>query len=275
MAYEVVIDAARDNIRYLEVRFNPVALAESQGFALERICQWVFNADRRAASEVGIKVNFIITITRDVDLKTARTLVNLAVENRGEGVVGLDLAGDEVNYPAYPFAPLFREARRRGLGITIHAGEVTGADNVYEAVEILGANRIGHGVKSVEDLNVLDLLRFKGVVLEMSLTSNIYTGAVPDLRRHPLPALLRLGILVTLNSDDPGIFNSTLTDEYSLAVRGLKLNQEEVSTLIYNGVLGAFLPLREKMRLLERFKEELVRLNMPLVPEREEVLQWL
>ena len=275
IAYEAVVDAARDNVRYLELRFNPVALAQSQGFPLNQVSDWVFEAASKAASERGIQVNFIITITRDMDVGTARKLVRLALNNRNRGVVGLDLAGDEVNYPAYPLVPLFREARRRGLGITIHAGEVTGAERVYEAVEILGANRIGHGVKSTQDLNVLDLLKFKRVVLEMCLTSNIQTGAVRELESHPLLALYRLGVIVTLNSDDPGVSNTTLTDEYLLALRGLKLSQEELTDIICNGILGSFLPVGEKIELLKEFKRELKQLHMPFFPEQKEVLQWL
>jgi adenosine deaminase len=274
IAYEVVLDAAKDNVRYLELRFNPLALSQAQGFPLLKVSEWVIEAGLKAAEEGKIRLNFLITITRDTDLEDAKKLVQLALELRSKGVVGLDLAGDEVNYRAYPFAPLFRDARRKGLGITIHAGEVTGAGSVYEAVEILGAHRIGHGVKAVEDVNVLDLLKFKKVVLEMCLTSNLQTGAIKRLDEHPFLPLLRLGILVTLNTDDPGISGTSLTDEYLLAIRGLGMTQEELTAVIRNGILGAFLLPSEKVRLVEEFNREFESMGLPLIPRGEEVWIW-
>lgn len=274
IAYEAVIDAAEDNVRYLELRFNPLALAQAQGFSPMRVSEWVIDAGLRAAKERKIRLNFLITITRDTDVETARELVQIALDFRGKGVVGLDLAGDEVNYRAYPFAPLFREARRKGFGITIHAGEITGPGSIYEAVEILGAHRIGHGVKAIEDVNVLDLLMFKKVVLEMCLTSNLQTGAVKELKEHPFPALSRLGILVTLNTDDPGVSCTTLTDEYLLAIRGLGMTQEELLMVIRNGILGAFLHPAEKLKLAEEFNQELRKLSLPAMPKEEEVWIW-
>ncbi len=274
IAYEVVVDAAEENVRYLELRFNPLALAQAQGFPLRKVSEWVIEAGTKAARERKIRLNFLVTVTRDTDLETARELVKLALELRGKGVVGLDLAGDEVNYRAYPFAPLFRDARRRGLGLTIHAGEVTGPGSIYEAVEILGAHRIGHGVKAIEDVNVLDLLRFRKVVLEICLTSNLQTGAVKKIEEHPFPALLRLGVLTTLNTDDPGISGTTLTDEYLLALRGLGITQEELLAVLWNGILGAFLPPADKVELAEEFNRELQKLNLPAMPRKEEVWIW-
>ncbi len=274
IAYEVVLDAAEDNIRYLELRFNPLALAQAQGFPPRKVSEWVIEAGLKAAREKGVNLNFLITITRDTDPETARGLVQLALDLRGKGVVGLDLAGDEVNYRAYPFAPLFRDARRKGLGLTIHAGEVTSPGSIYEAVEILGAHRIGHGVKAIEDANVLDLLMFRKVVMEICLTSNLQTGAVKKLEEHPFPALFRLGLLVTLNTDDPGISGTTLTDEYLLALRGFGMTQEELLAVIWNGILGAFLPPADKIRLAEEFNRELEKLNLPAMPRREEVWIW-
>lgn len=274
IAYEAVVDAAEDNVRYLELRFNPLALAQMQGFPIRKVSEWVIEAGLKAAEERKIRLNFLITITRDTDLDTARELVQLALELRGKKVVGLDLAGDEINYRAYPFASLFREARRKGLGITIHAGEVTGPGSIYEAVEILGAHRIGHGVKAIEDVNVLDLLMFKKVVLEICLTSNLQTGAVKRLEEHPFTALFRLGVFVTLNTDDPGISATSLTDEYLLALRGLKITQEELLAVIRNGILGAFISPAEKIKLAESFNQEFQKFNLPSMPKEEEVWIW-
>jgi len=262
VTYEAVSDAARDNVVYLELRFNPLALAESQGFPPDKVTDWVLETARKAARDCGITIGLIVTITRDCDRATARRLVQLALERRGKGIVGIDLAGDEMHYSAWPFAKLFQDARRRGLGITVHAGEVTGPEKVREAVELLGAHRIGHGVKASEDPDVLDLLRLKSVALEICLTSNMQTGAVQDIARHPLRSFYRLGIPVTLNTDDPGVSNTTLTEEYLLALQKVGLSMKDLQAILFNGVQAAFLPPGEKSRLDRECRGKLRALGM-------------
>jgi len=165
IAYEAVADAAADNIRYMELRFNPVALSRHQGFSLDSVTRWVCNTVAQAQRDHNITVRLILQIGRDESVETASQIARIALDYREHGVVGLDLAGDEVHYPARRFAEVFQRAQREGLNITVHAGEAGGAENVREAVELLGAQRIGHGVRAIENSDVIHLLRTRGVTL--------------------------------------------------------------------------------------------------------------
>jgi adenosine deaminase len=259
IAYEAVADAAQDNVKYLELRFNPITLALSQGFYFEEVVERVISAVKRAEQDFGIVARLLITIRRDYDQDIASRVVDMAIHYADQSIVGLDLAGDEVNYPAQPFAELFNEAREAGLGITIHAGEATGPESVRTAVESLGADRIGHGVRASEDLAVMDLVRERGITLEVCPTSNIQTAAVKAITKHPLRAFHQIGLPVTINTDDPSVSNTTLTDEYIVAVRGIGVTVPEIKQMILTGIRAAFVPQSERKQLEARFIESLGR----------------
>jgi adenosine deaminase len=257
IAYEAVADAAQDNIEYLELRFNPVTLALSQGFCLEEVVERVISAVKKAEQDFDIMVRLLTTIRRDYDQDTASRVVDMAIHYADQSIVGLDLAGDEVHYSAQPFAELFNKAKEAGLGITVHAGEATGAESVRIAIELLGADRIGHGVRASEDLAVMDLVRERGITLEVCPTSNIQTAAVKAITKHPLRAFFQIGLPVTINTDDPSVSNTTLTDEYMVAVRDIGVTVPEIKQMILTGVRAAFLPQSEKERLEAFFTEAL------------------
>ncbi|MDX1524267.1 MAG: adenosine deaminase, partial [Anaerolineae bacterium] len=148
IAYEAVADAAADNIRYLELRFNPVALALNQGFSFEDVADWVTDATKKAQKEHAIQVRLIVQLGRH-EPQYAFQLAEIAADRQDQGIVGIDLAGDEINYPITPhFVQVFTWAKKQGLRITIHAGEAGGAGNIREAIEKLGAERIGHGIRA-------------------------------------------------------------------------------------------------------------------------------
>lgn len=253
LASEVVADAAADNVRYLELRFNPVALARSQRFPLADVVEWVCGAVERAQRTHSITVRLILQIGRDELLPVAEEILALALAYRTRGVVGLDLAGDEVNYPAHRLAHLFRRARQEGLGVTIHAGEVGGAANVRDALVLFHAQRIGHGIHAIENSEVVRMLRERGVTLEVCPTSNLQTGAVYSLSHHPLPDILALGLRATLNTDDPSISDTTLTDEYLVAVTAMGISLEQIRQMVSYAVDAAFLPEEERRSLREAF----------------------
>jgi len=263
VAYEAVADAAQDNIEYLELRFNPATLALSQGFHFEEVVERVISAVKKAEQDFDIMVRLLTTIRRDYDQDTASRVVDMAIHYADQSIVGLDLAGDEVHYSAQPFAEIFNRAKEAGLGITVrlgitvHAGEATGAESVRIAIELLGADRIGHGVRASEDLAVMDLVRERGITLEVCPTSNIQTAAVKAIAKHPLRALFQIGLPVTINTDDPSISNTTLTDEYMVAVRGIGVTVSEIKQMILTGVRAAFLPRSDKERLEAFFTEAL------------------
>lgn len=257
VAYEAVTDADDDNVKYLELRFNPVALARTQGFPLESVTSWVCGAVAKAQRDRGIDVNLIVQIGRGEDLNTAWELVHLAVAHQDRGIVGLDLAGDETQYPAYPLADAFRYARSEGLHVTIHAGEAGGPENVREAVQELGAERVGHGVRAVEDSSVLRLLRDRHVTLEICPTSNIQTGIVERLWLHPLPDLLELEIPVSINTDDPSISDTTLTDEYRIAMSAMGLTLDQIKQSIVTAAEASFRPPHSRQRLADWLRKTL------------------
>jgi adenosine deaminase len=255
IAYEAITDAASDNIKYLELRFNPVALAGKQGFRYAEVMDWVWEATQYAQAEHDIIARLIVSIIRQ-EPETADQVVEAALQaaRRGCGIVGLDLSGDEVNFRLTPFIPLFNRAREAGMGLVVHAGEAAGAQNVREAIELIAPERIGHGVRCIENSNVVQLVRDRGVTLEICPTSNLQTGVVFMMGNHPLPDLYRLGLRVTINTDDPSVSDTTLTDEYRLAVLGMGLQISDLKKMIMMAVQAAFLPPDEKAALETRFR---------------------
>lgn len=257
LAYEVVADAALDNIHYLELRFSPQALARVRGFPMDEVTDWVIEATRRASQDHHIQVGLIVTVVRHDPVEQARRVAQVAFDRVGKGIVGLDLAGNEVKFPQGPFKPLFKEAKEMGLGVTVHAGEWASAIGVRQAIEELHADRIGHGVRSIENSEILRLVRDRQVALEVCLTSNLQTGVVQKMKHHPLVDLLNLGVLVTLNTDDPSISDSLLTDEYRVAVETLGLEYTDLRRLVLNAAQAAFLPPPEREQLVAEFARKL------------------
>jgi len=257
MAYEAVADAALDHVRYLELRFNPAALAQAQGFQLEEVIEWVLEGVEQALHEFDIQVRMILTIVRGEDPELAWQIARLAVAYRSRGVVALDLAGDELQASARDLFPIFRWAREQGLFLTVHAGEVGPPANIRHAILIMGAHRIGHGIQAIHDVEVLRLLHERNIPLEICPTSNLQTGAVAGFHYHPLPDLYRLGLKVTLNTDDPSISDTTLTDEYLFAMAGMGLQWKDLLRILENAVEAAFLGPEERQALAQRLRKEI------------------
>lgn len=247
---EVIADAAADNVRYLELRFTPVALSRARQFPLNEVMDWVITSASKTAAEKQIALRFIVSVNRHEPPSLAEEVARLAVAFRSRGVVGMDLAGDESRYPAKPFAPIFREAKAAGLHITVHAGEWGPASNVVEAIEELQADRIGHGIRVLESPNAVALARERGVVFEVCPTSNYQSGVVPSLETHPLPKMLEAGLRVTLNTDDPSVSGIDLSHEFALAHETLRLSHEALWQCTATALESAFLsqPRREALQ---------------------------
>lgn len=249
VAREVVEDAAADNIRYMELRFTPIALAKCMDYPLADVMTWVSETVQEAAARTGINVNLIVAMNRHESVQLGEQMMRLAVDFLGRGVTAVDLCGNEEGHPADDFTPLFLEAHQAGLGVTIHAGEWAGPENVIYAIEHIKASRIGHGVRAVEDSFALQLARENNVYFEVCPTSNLQTGVVASVGQHPLIDLRFLDVNITLNTDDPSVCNTTLTDEYALAVQGLHFPVDYLQHCIVNAVQSAFLPDAEKATL--------------------------
>ncbi len=254
---EAVEDTAKDNIRYLELRFTLAALRLGEHFHLSDVMDWVCDSTQNAAREFGLQVGLIVGVNRHESVELAGQVAGLAAARRERGLVGLDLAGNEAEFSAEPFAGIFREARQSGLKLTVHAGEWGGAANVRDAFEIFNADRIGHGVRVLEDPSVMALARERGVAFEVCVTSNYQTGVTPVSTVHPLMKMLQEGLDVAIYTDDPSISQITLTDEYHRVCEDMDLSQAKLKECILAAASTAFLPHQERHELIDELKLEL------------------
>lgn len=254
---EAVEDAAKDNIRYMELRFTPVALSRAERFPLHDVMDWVITSAKDAAAESNVIVRLIASVNRHESTDLAEQVAWLAAEHLEDGIVALDLAGNEAEFPSHPFYGVFKEARQSGLHVTIHAGEWGPARNIKEAIEELGAERIGHGVRVLEDENIAALARERNTAFEVCVTSNYQSGVVESLEAHPLVKMFENGINVTINTDDPSISRITLSNEYYTACDELQMPQFTLKERIIAAAKAGFLKENEKETLVAQLTKDL------------------
>jgi len=255
LAYEAARDAALDGILHFELRFNPVALSQASGIDFDTAAASVGEGARRAEAEFPLSVRLIVSINR-AEPGTAESLLRVAAEGRALGIAGIDLAGDEVNLSAEPFVGLFREATAEGLGLTAHAGEWAGSEAVRFAIEQLGVRRIGHGVRVVDDESVMDLAAEREATFEICVSSNVQTGAVEELGGHPIVEMKRRGLGLTLNTDDPGLSDLSLSGEFALANSELGFSAEDLRDFTRRAARAAFLDDADRADLLLRLERD-------------------
>ena len=251
---EAVEDAAKDNIKYMELRFTPVALSRAERFPLHDVMDWVCISAAEAAKEFDIQVRLIASVNRHESPELAEQVAWLAAAHIDDGIIGMDLAGNEAEFSARPFASIFAEAKQSGLHLTIHAGEWAGAENVREAIEQVGAERIGHGVRIMEDEVVVALARERGTTFEVCVTSNYQSGVVPALSNHPLPRMLQADLNVTLNTDDPSVSRIDLSHEIKLAHEDLGIPMNVLKRNILAAAKASFLPDDEREALYNQME---------------------
>ncbi len=225
---------AAQGVTYTEVTLSVgVVLWKQQNFAP------VFDALQHEAARSPITVRWIFDAIRQFGADPAKPVFDLAAERVGEGVVAIGLGGDEVRGPATLFADLFDEARDRGLRLTCHAGEIAGPESVWQALAI-GAERIGHGIRSIDDPKLVEHLAAKRIPLEVCITSNLRTGAVASLAEHPVKRLYDAGVPIILSTDDPALFGCTLTSEYQLAETQFGFTPEQFAAIAANSFRYSF-----------------------------------
>jgi len=217
ISYELCEDASKENVRYMEVRFAPVLQAR-ESFPMEEVVKSVLKGLRRGQEDFKIRTLLLLCCYRSEPPTTSIETVNLALKYRKDGVAGIDLAGDEAHFPVGERKEAFLIAKKNNLPATVHAGEAGGAKNIRFALEVLGARRIGHGVRLQEDPDLLERVKRNKVPLEMCLTSNVQTQVVKEYDLHPFREYYDLGIPVTINTDDRGVSNVTLTSEIIKAI---------------------------------------------------------
>jgi adenosine deaminase len=251
IAYENVEDAWQEGINYIELRFSPWFMAEPNGLDPVGIVEAVVEGVKAGIQEYDIQVNLIGILSRTYGEEIAWKELE-ALLSHHDDLVAIDLAGDEVNYPAELFADHFKKARGMGLNVTAHAGEAAGPESIWQAIEVLGASRIGHALSAVDDPALLDFMLEKRIGVESSLTSNVQTSSVVDYPSHPIKKFLELGLLATINTDDPGISNIDLRHEYEVAAPAVGLVEEQIIQAQKNALTIAFLTLEEKEALLNK-----------------------
>jgi adenosine deaminase len=253
---EAIEDAAADNVRYLELHFTPVALSRAERFPLADVMDWVLEAGQAASGDFNIQTRFIASVNRHEETSIAAEVARLAADRTGRGIVGLGLAGNEADFPGLDFKDVFREASESGLRLTIHAGEWGGAQNIADAITKLGAERIGHGVRVIEDKRVIALARERNLAFEVCVTSNHQSGVISTLREHPLPVMLQEGLNVTINTDDPSISMITLGNEYRVVCEDLGLTLQALRERVLAAARASFLPNGDKAQLVKAINAE-------------------
>jgi adenosine deaminase len=255
ITYHSVRDLVDDGLFYCELRFSPEHFSLENDFDRAEITKLIVAAGCRAAEETGLHLRYLLTFNRSK--QSAREMIALYDRLKELGlpeIVGIDLAGDEVNYPPEQFREFFRRVSEDGLyQATIHAGEVSPSAQIWEAIRSLDAARIGHGTSAVDDPPLQEMLKEKGIALEMCITSNFQTGSWADERNHPIGQLYRHGVPVTLNSDDPFIQSTDLTDDYIKAVRYFDFSLQDLVNLNLTALRSSFLPVGEVRRLTEEY----------------------
>jgi adenosine deaminase len=239
---------AAQNVAYAEVFYSPPDFAR-HGLKTQEITQAVRKGLSRVA---GIEVALIVDLVRDLGPDRAAITLEEAREVMDLGVVGVGLGGSEQAFPPGVFARVYERARRHGFRTTAHAGEAAGPASIWSALRDLGVDRIGHGTRACEDERLLDFLAEKKVPLEMCPISNVCTGVVPRVEDHPIRQYFDRGLLVTVNTDDPGMFGNSLADEYGTLAEVFGFSREEVRTIAANGVRASWMAEEKKADMIER-----------------------
>ena len=253
IAYENIEDAKLAGLNYVELRFSPVFMAKAHGLVLEQVIEAVVAGCKAGSQTYGVSVNLIGILSRSYGEQSCMRELQ-ALLTAKDAIVALDLAGDEKGFPAIRFKQHFKLARDVGWNITVHAGEADGPQSIWQAIVELGATRIGHGVAAREDAGLMDFMANNGISIECCLTSNFQTGACTDIAQHPIKTFIEKGIVVTLNTDDPGVSGIEIGDEYKLAREVVGLSTKQLEQIQVNGVDVAFVGDSVKAELLAQHR---------------------
>ncbi|MPL97076.1 Adenosine deaminase [bioreactor metagenome] len=260
VAFEAVEDLAREHVCYAEIRFAPI-LHVNKGLSLEQVVQAVLDGLQRGTRQTGMPTGLILCAMRNQSPSISHTIAELAVAFADRGVVGFDLAGDEIGYPPKKHLEAFQFIRNKNFNITIHAGEAFGVESIWQAVQLCGAHRIGHGVRLVEDMglegsridemgSLANFILDRRIPMEMCLTSNVGTGAAKDYASHPFPILFRNKFRVFLCSDNRLMSDTNLTREMELAVQYYNLNIRDLEKITINAMKSAFIHHDQKLSII-------------------------
>ena len=255
LTYEVGRELAAQQVRYAELTCTPYTSVPSDdvefGMPIEAYAEAIEDARIAAERDFGVVLRWIYDIPADFGLPAADATLRYALDYPPDGLVAFGLGGSEVGFPRSMFGSHFAAARAAGLHSVPHAGETTGPQTIWDAIRSLGAERIGHGTSAAQDPALLRFLADTGIALEVCPSSNVATGAVASLAEHPLRAFVDAGVTVSINSDDPPMFSTSLTREYEIAAELLQLDHAGVADLARSAVQSSFAPTDVRTRLLQ------------------------
>lgn len=265
IAYEFGEEMHSQGVRYAEVTFS-ASTHHALGIAHDVYFGGLNRGRERARRDFGVEINWVFDIVRDIEDEAERRrradfTTRVAIECMSDGVVALGLGGNEAGYPPEQFAPFFEKALAAGLHSTPHAGEVAGPASVWGALRTLGAERIGHGVRSIEDPALVSHLAEQRIPLEVCPGSNVCLGIYPNFAAHPLPRLYRAGVPLSVNSDDPPLFNITLNADIERLHSAFQLELAEIDELLLNGVRHSFQSQQRKQSMEAQFRAEMAHLK--------------
>nr|VVV02769.1 Aminodeoxyfutalosine deaminase [Aliivibrio wodanis] len=248
VAYENVQDAMNAQIDYAELRFSPYYMAMKHNLPISGVVEAIVDGVEAGSKDFGVKTNLIGIMSRTFGQDACQQELDGLLTQKNK-LVAIDLAGDELGQPGDRFVTHFKQVRDAGLRVTVHAGEAAGAESMWQAINELGAVRIGHGVKAIEDPKLMEFLAKNNIGIESCLTSNIQTSTVASFESHPIKTFLAHGVKVCLNTDDPAVEGIELPYEYEVAAPKVGLTQEQLRQIQINGLDLAFLSDAEKQAL--------------------------
>jgi adenosine deaminase len=252
IAWELFEDSARQNIKLLEVRFSPDWAFHGHNLDWDECLEGLLRAKERAEREFDMAIGYIAITSRSMGPESCVETVDWAIRHKNE-FVGVDLADSERDFPLREFVQPIQQAKEAGLKVTIHTGEDTPASFVKETIELARPDRIGHGIHAVEDMQVIELIKKRGITLEINPWSNYLTNSVRTIDEHPLKKLFDLGVRVTINSDDPEVLETNLNNEYRIAHEVLGMSMEDISTCNRYAFDASFLEVAKKQRIWEKY----------------------
>jgi len=255
ISYEVLRELSLQNVAYVEATYSPGDYWR-QGLSVQGITENIIKGKGSAFKDFNIRCELICDLIRDHGPELGLRYLNEVTPYLGMGVIGIGLGGTEELFPCEFYENVFREARDRGFRITVHAGETAGPESIRSAIEKLGAQRIGHGTRAIEDPGLVSFLKVNGIPLEICIVSNVGTGVVANVESHPIKDYYHQNLRVTVNSDDPVMFDTTTSAEYRMLAERLGFSINDLRKVSLNGVKASFLGEEEKSRLMRTFEKE-------------------
>jgi adenosine deaminase len=255
IAYQVLRNLSEQNVKYVEAFYSPGDYTH-KGLTVQGITEYLIKGKERARQDFGIRCELIVDIVRGDGVEVGMQRLDETEPYLGKGLIGIGLGGSEHKFPADPYAPVYKEAKRRGFRLTAHAGEAVGPPSIWAVIRKLGCERIGHGVRANEDPVLVAYLKEHQIPLELCVVSNVRTRVCESVESHPIRQYYNEGLMVTVNSDDPVMFNTTLTHEYLMLAQHLNFAINDLRQLTLNGIDAAFLSEKEKASMKAKFERE-------------------